>query len=473
MQPLILAGEARTTRDAIGVVDKYNGAELGEVARAQSEHFDAALDAATAARPALARMTPDERAGALLRVERALAARKDDLAQCLVEEGGKPIQAARGEVERMLATFRISAHEALRPREEAVPLADGASGQADGYRAIAKRVPIGVAGFITPFNFPVNLVAHKVAPAIAAGCPFVVKPASTTPRSALALGEVLLEHAGLPDGAFSILPARGADAEVLATDPRVAKVSFTGSDEVGWRLAGAASRAKVTLELGGNAAVLVDETADLDDAADRIAKGAFGQAGQSCISVQRIVCVEAVYDDLRERLIERTRATVAGDPRDEATVVGPLISVEDGERVLRWVAEAVDAGATLLAGGERDGAVVQATLLEGAPRGARVLDDEVFGPVATLQRVRDFDAALEEANRTRFGLQAGVFTRDRGRAMQAWDRLEVGGVIVGDVPTWRADAMPYGGVKDSGLGREGPRYAIEAMTELRLLVMRD
>ena len=473
MQSLILAGEPRTTGDAIGVADKFTGADLGEVARAGAEHFDEALERASAARGECARMTPDERSRALLRAEEALAARRDELARGLVEEGGKPIRAARGEVDRMLATFRISAREALRPAEEPVPLRDGVAGHADGYRAMAKRVPVGVAGFITPFNFPLNLVAHKIAPAIAAGCPFVVKPASTTPRSALAIGEVLREHAGLPEGAFSILPARGADAEVLATDRRVAKLSFTGSDAVGWQLAGAASRAKVTLELGGNAAVIVDETADLDDAAERIVHGAFNQAGQSCISVQRILCVDAVYDDLRGRLVERTRDVVAGDPRDEETVVGPLISADDGERVVRWIGEAVDGGATLLAGGERDGAVVQATLLEGAPRGARVLDDEVFGPVVTLQRVRDFDAALEEANRTRFGLQAGVFTCDRGRMTEAWDRLEVGGVIVGDVPTWRADAMPYGGVKDSGLGREGPRYAIEAMTELRLLVMRD
>jgi acyl-CoA reductase-like NAD-dependent aldehyde dehydrogenase len=317
-----------------------------------------------------------------------------------------------------------------------------------------------------------NLVAHKVAPAIAAGCPFVLKPASAAPLCALAIGEAL-SGAGLPDGAFSILPARGSVAEPIVTDDRVAKLSFTGSDEVGWALKRRAGKKRVTLELGGNAAVIVDETADLDDAAERIVFGAFYQGGQSCISVQRIIVLDEVYDAFRTRLVAATRAVRAGDPRLPETLVGPVITEDDALRVQSWVQSACDAGGRLLVGGERNGSVVEATLLEDVPAGQEILEEEVFGPAAVLIRVMDFEAGLREANRTRFGLQAGVFTRDIHRAHRAWDELEVGGVIIGDVPSWRADAMPYGGVKDSGLGREGPAFAIEEMTERRLFIVRD
>ncbi|MEO1697051.1 MAG: aldehyde dehydrogenase family protein [Planctomycetota bacterium] len=470
MDPFLLAGARETADATIPVLDKHRGTPLAEVARADAGHFDRALRAADGARSAMASLRPDERAGVLEQARSRLGERRDALVELLVAEGGKPVRAARVEVDRTLTTFAVSAREALAAADEPVSLGD-ASGQARGYAARVRRVPIGVAGFITPFNFPLNLVAHKVAPAVAAGCPFVLKPASSTPLSALAIGEALLD-AGLPEGAFSVLPARGPVAEVLGTDDRVRKLSFTGSDAVGWRLAQLAWRKRVTLELGGNAAVVVDGTADLDDAAARITNAAFGQAGQSCISVQRIVATADVADALRERLVERAREVRAGDPRDEETLVGPMINEREAERVLAWVDEAVAGGATVLAGGERDGAVVQATLLEGAAPGSRVLDDEVFGPVATLVRVPDFEAALREVNRSRYGLQAGVFTADRSRAARAFDVLEVGGVVIGDVPTWRAEAMPYGGVKDSGVGREGPRYAIEALTEPRLLVER-
>lgn len=470
MKPLLLAGQPATPSAgrSIDVVDKSTGTKIATVAAAGPETIDLALAAASAARASMAALDGVGRSAILGRVADHLEGRATELADLLVAEGGKPITAARAEVQRTLATFRLSAAEALRLGDEALPIQFG--DQARGRVALRRRVPLGVAAFITPFNFPLNLVAHKVAPAIAAGCPFVLKPASVTPLSALAIGDALMD-AGLPEGALSILPARGADAEGLATDPRVAKLSFTGSDEVGWRLHRLAGRKRVTLELGGNAAVIVDETADLERAAGAIARGAYSQAGQSCISVQRILVTAPVAEELRSLLVERVRGLTTGDVRSDATLLGPMISEDEARRVETWVAQALEMGAECLAGGAREGARFEPTLLAGVPPGARVLDEEVFGPVAVLQEVADFEQALAEANRTRFGLQAGVFTRDLGRAHRAWDALEVGGVIVGDVPTWRADAMPYGGVKDSGIGREGPLYAIDSMSEWRLFVI--
>jgi acyl-CoA reductase-like NAD-dependent aldehyde dehydrogenase len=334
-----------------------------------------------------------------------------------------------------------------------------------------KRVPVGVCGFITPFNFPLNLVAHKVAPALAVGCPFVLKPASTTPVGALLVGEILAETA-LPAGAFSILPARGADAERLATDERVRFLSFTGSPAVGWALKARAGRKKVTLELGGNAAVIVDADADLDDAVTRIVFGAFYQSGQSCIGVQRVIVHESIYDAFKARLVTATAALKMGDPRRENTFIGPMISEDEARRLSGWIDAARARGARVLTGGQRDGALLAATLLENVPRDADVCAKEAFGPVAVLSTFRDFDAALDEVNDSIYGLQAGVFTRDIYRAHRAWDRLEVGGVIVGDVPSWRVDHMPYGGVKESGQGREGVRFAMEEMTEVRMFVLR-
>ncbi|MEC8511858.1 MAG: aldehyde dehydrogenase family protein [Planctomycetota bacterium] len=470
MQPLFLGGFSAAPDDArpIEVVDKVSGSLIATVACASGATIERALDGAAGARSAMAALSPPERAAILDRAADRLEDRRGELAELIVGEAGKPIAAARAEVERCLATFRLSAAEALRLCDEALPIQYG--DQARGRVALRRRFPVGVASFITPFNFPLNLVAHKVAPAIAAGCPFLLKPASLTPLSALAIGEALA-GAGLPAGAFSVLPARGADAEVLATDPRVAKLSFTGSDAVGWRLHALAGRKRCTLELGGNAAVIVDETAHVERAASAIVRGAFGQAGQSCISVQRVIATSAAHAALKSALIGFAREVRAGDPREEGVLVGPMITEREAERVEAWIAEAVEGGARVLVGGGRDGALVEPTLLEGVPAGARILDEEAFGPVAVLAEVPDFEAALREANRTRFGLQAGVFTRDLGRAHRAWDALEVGGVIVGDVPTWRADAMPYGGIKDSGIGREGPIHAIDALCEWRLMVV--
>ncbi len=467
--PYWLAGEPVEPNHDLEVRNKYTGEVAARVAMADADAVRAALDAAEAARRAMAELPAYRRRDVLEHCTRRFAERADELAEALCVEAGKPIRDARGEVSRLIDTFRVAAEEATRIGGEVMPL--DVTPRARGYRGMWKRVPAGVCAFITPFNFPLNLAAHKVGPAIAAGCPFVLKPASATPLGALIIGEVLAE-CDLPRGAFSILPMRGADAAPLVEDPRIRHLSFTGSPEVGWDLRARVRHARVTLELGGNAACVVDADWDLDDAVRRIIVGAFYQSGQSCISVQRIYAHESIYDDFRERLVEATRALRAGDPRDEDTFVGPLIDVAEAERVEQWIAEAVERGARVLCGGRRHGAVVEATLLENVPRDARVCAREVFGPVAVLAPWSDFDAVLEEVDDSVYGLQAGIFTRRLDRAMAAWDRLEVGGVVVGDIPSWRVDPMPYGGVKRSGLGREGLRFAIEELTEIRLLVIR-
>lgn len=334
-----------------------------------------------------------------------------------------------------------------------------------------KRVPIGPCSFISPFNFPLNLAAHKVAPALAVGCPFVLKPASLTPIGALIIGEVLAET-DLPEGAFSILPCRRDGADLFTVDERLKLLSFTGSPAVGWDLKARAGKKKVVLELGGNAACVVDEDAALDDAVQRIVFGAFYQSGQSCISVQRIIVHEKVYHDCREKMVAATKRLKMGDPKDESVFIGPMISEREAERLHQWIQAAISAGAELLCGGRREGAMLEATLLENVPIDQSLCTHEAFGPVAVLSKFRDFDDALDEVNRSVFGLQAGIFTRDIYKAHRAWDKLEVGGVIIGDVPSWRVDHMPYGGVKDSGLGREGVRFAMEDMTEIRLMVLR-
>ncbi|HEX4096054.1 MAG TPA: aldehyde dehydrogenase family protein, partial [Caulobacteraceae bacterium] len=385
---------------------------------------------------------------------------------------GKPIRDSKGEVTRLIDTFRIAAEESVRITGEVQPL--DISPRAKGYQGMWKRVPIGPCSFVSPFNFPLNLAAHKIAPALAVGCPFVMKPASRTPLGALIIGEVLAET-DLPKGAFSILPAHREGADLFTTDERLKLLSFTGSPDVGWDLKARAGKKKVVLELGGNAAVIVDETisgADLDDAVERIIFGAFYQSGQSCIGVQRIIVHAKVYDELRDRLVARTRTLVAGDPKDEKTFIGPMIDVKEATRLDGWIQAAAASGAKVLCGGERHGAMLEATLIEGVGRDAKLYAEEAFGPVAILSKFEDFDAALDEVNDSKFGLQAGLFTRDLFRMLTAWDRLEVGGVIIGDVPSYRVDNMPYGGVKDSGLGREGVKFAMEDMTEIRNLVIR-
>lgn len=467
--PLYLGNRPQRPNTDLAVTDKYSNQVVTRVPLADKPTIDRAIGLAEQAAPRMASLKPYEKQNILYYCVDAFEKRRQELSLGLCIEAGKPIADAEGEATRLIETFRAAAEEAVRIGGRTIPLE--ISPRASGYRGMTQRVPVGPCAFISPFNFPLNLVAHKVAPAIAAGCPFVLKPASATPVGALIIGEVLAA-AGLPEGAFSILPCPRDGADQLVTDDRIKLLSFTGSDAVGWRLKAAAGKKKVVLELGGNAACIVDETADLDDAAERLVFGAFYQSGQSCISVQRILIHEAVYDDLRDRLVGKTQALRTGDPKARETFIGPLISDREAVRLQTWIDAAVAAGGRVLCGNRRDGAILSATLLENVPHDQPIYREEAFGPVAVLSPFQDFEAALRRVNDSRYGLQAGLFTRDLYRAQRAWDQLEVGGVIVGDVPSWRVDHMPYGGVKDSGLGREGVRYAIEDMTETRLLVIR-
>jgi aldehyde dehydrogenase (NAD+) len=470
--PYYLASASVYANRSLEVTDKYTGAVATRVALADAAAIDAGIAAAVAAQDAMARLAGYERQEILQHCVARFRERFDELAMALCIEAGKPIRDARGEVTRLIDTFRVAAEEAVRIGGEVLDMT--ISARARGYRGMWKRVPIGPCSLISPFNFPLNLAAHKIAPAIAAGCTWVLKPASRTPVGALIIGEVLAETA-LPKGAFSILPAHRDGADLFTEDDRLKLLSFTGSPDVGWALKAKAGRKKVVLELGGNAACLVDaDQADrLDAVVERLVFGAYYQSGQSCISVQRIFAHAAIYDALRAKLVAAVRALKMGDPRDEDTFIGPIISESEAIRLESWIERARAAGATLLCGGRRDGVMLEPALLEDVPLDAELNCEEAFGPVAALYRYDDFEAVLEAVNASRFGLQAGLFSNDIRKAMRAWDVLEVGGVVVNDVPSWRVDHMPYGGVKDSGLGREGVRFAIEDMTEIRLLVIRD
>ncbi len=467
--PFYLANQPEQPNADLAVTEKYTGEVATRVALADAEAIDRAIAAAEAAAEPMARLAPYERQAVLEHCVRRFRERADELAYALCVEAGKPIRDSRGEVSRLIDTFRIAAEESVRIGGEVLNLE--ISPRARGYSGMYKRVPIGPCSFISPFNFPLNLAAHKVAPAIAAGCPFVLKPASRTPIGALLIGETLAETE-LPPGAFSILPCHREGADLFTTDERLKLLSFTGSPSVGWALKAKAGKKNVVLELGGNAACIIDEDADLDDAVKRLIVGAFYQSGQSCIKAQRLLVHDRVYDPLRDKLVAATKALKMGDPKDEDTFIGPMIDESEARRLESWINDAVAAGASLLCGGRREGVMLQATLLENVPKDQPLCADEAFGPVSILQRFSDFDEALDEVNNSRFGLQAGVFTRDLYKVQRAWDRLNVGGVIIGDIPNWRVDNMPYGGVKDSGFGREGVRWAIEDMTEIRLLVIR-
>ena len=467
--PLYLANEAQTPNLDLEVTDKYTGKVATRVALANAAIIDAGIAATVEAAEPMARMPAYARQEVLAHCVKRFQERFEELAYALCIEAGKPIRDARGEVTRLIDTFRIAAEESVRMTGEVQPL--DISPRAKGYQGMWKRVPIGPCSFISPFNFPLNLAAHKIAPAIAVGCPFVMKPASRTPLGAIIIGEVLAET-DLPKGAFSILPASRDGADLFTTDERLKLLSFTGSPGVGWDLKAKAGKKKVVLELGGNAAVVVDADTDLDDAVERIIFGAFYQSGQSCIGVQRIIIHASIYDELRDRLVAKTKTLVAGDPHKEETFVGPMIDGKEAARLDSWIQAAVAQGAFAILPASRDGAMLEATLLEGVGRKAALYAEEAFGPVAILSKFTDFKDALAEVNDSKFGLQTGVFTRDLYKMLEAWDHLDVGGVVIGDVPSYRVDNMPYGGVKDSGLGREGVRFAMEDMTEIRNLVIR-
>jgi acyl-CoA reductase-like NAD-dependent aldehyde dehydrogenase len=468
--PYFLGNKAVAANTDLEVTDKFTGEIATRVALADAKTIDQAISNAVTAAEPMRRLAPYQRQDVLNHCVRRFRERSEELALALCIEAGKPIKDSRGEVTRLIDTFRVAAEESVRMNGEVINLQIGP--RAKGYTGMWKRVPIGPCSFISPFNFPLNLAAHKVAPALAVGCPFVLKPASRTPLGALIIGEVLAETE-LPEGAFSILPCHRDGADLFTTDDRLKFLSFTGSPSVGWDLKNKAGKKKVVLELGGNAAVVVDGDADIPDAVNRIVFGAFYQSGQSCISVQRILVHESIYNAFRERLVSETRMLKMGDPKDESTFIGPMISESEAKRLEGWIQSAVKRGAKLLCGGNRQGAMLEATLLENVSSDEKVCAEEAFGPVAIIAPFKRFEDALTTVNDTKFGLQAGIFTRDLYKAQLAWDTLEVGGVIIGDVPSWRVDNMPYGGVKESGLGREGIRFAMEDMTEIRLMVVRQ
>ncbi len=466
--PYIVGGERRTSAEKVEIRNPYNQEVIAVVSYASARDAEEAIARAASAFETTRQLPSYRRAEVLRRVANELTARKEELAELITLEAGKPIRDARIEVARAVQTFTVAAEEAKRLGGELLPL-DWLAGSENRW-AVVRRFPIGPILGITPFNFPLNLVAHKVAPALASGNPIIIKPAPQTPLSALRLGEIVCE-AGWPEGGLSVLPCSNDVAGQMLADERIKKLTFTGSAQVGWMLKAQAPKKKVTLELGGNAAVIVHEDADLDWAAKRCVQGGFAYAGQTCISVQRIYVHEAVYEPFLERVLEGVRNLIVGDPRDERTDVGPMISVAAAERAETWIREAVQSGAKVLIGGERSGAFLMPTVLTDVTPEMKVSCEEVFAPVVIVSRYADFDEAIGQVNASRYGLQAGVFTRDVNRIFHAYQAIDVGGLIINDVPTYRADHMPYGGVKDSGFGREGVRSAIEEMTELRVLVL--
>src|ERR1700757_1465363 len=454
--------------DLIEIKAPYDGAVIASVHQGRREHAEAAIAAAVKAFGTTRRLPAFERQRVLRAIADGIHDRKEEFSRTIALEAGKPIKSARTEVDRAVFIFNIAAEETVRGYGEYLPL-DWQQSTA-GRWGIVKRFPLGPIAGITPFNFPLNLVAHKVAPAIAAGCPMVLKPAPQTPLCSIMLAEAV-QQAGWPDGGLNVLPLSNEDAGLLVTDDRIKLISFTGSAPVGWQIKTNAGKKKVVLELGGNAAVIVHSDADLAYAADRCVTGGFAYAGQTCISVQRILVEHSVYGKFTELLVAGVKKLKVGDPLEEASDLGPLIRESDAIRAYDWVQDAVRAGARLLCGGQRKGSIMEPTVLTNTRPEMKVNCQEVFAPVVSVEPYRDFDQALRQVNNTAYGMQAGIFTRDAKLLFQAYEELEVGGVIAGDVPSFRIDHMPYGGVKDSGLGREGLRYAIEEMTEPKLLVM--
>jgi acyl-CoA reductase-like NAD-dependent aldehyde dehydrogenase len=464
---LLLDGEWVETGDWLEVASPYDGSVVARVARAGAAEARAAVDAAE--RAMRDPLPAHKRAEILVRVAGALGTRADEVARQIVAEAGKPLKAARVEVARAMSTYTMAAVEARKLAGEMVPM--DASQAGEGKLAFTQRHPIGVVGAISPFNFPLNLVAHKIAPALAAGCAVVLKPASQTPLSALLLAE-LEDDAELPAGWLNVLVGPASEiGDVLVEDERVKLITFTGSAGVGWKLRERAPRKRVNLELGNATPVIVAADADVEDAAARCAANAFSFAGQSCISVQRIYVQRGAYEAFRAAFVPRVEALVVGDPADEATDVGPLISESERDRVLSWIEQARDSGGAILTGGRLDGDLLLPTVVEQPPQDAKLSCDEAFGPVCTLQPYDELDEAIDAANATRYGLQAGIFTTSIRTALTASSRLEFGGVTVNEAPTFRADQMPYGGVKDSGNTREGPAWAVREMTEERLVVL--
>ena len=466
----LLCGKEWTDGEALEVRSPWDQGLVGRVTLATRNEARQAVHHAVASLRRARALPRWKRREILENVAAALLEQKDRFAKLIVAEAGKPLRMARVEVDRAAMTFKTAAEEAARLGGESLPL-DLTDGN-EGRWGLVQRFPVGPVLAVTPFNFPLNLVAHKVAPAMAAGCPVIVKPAPQTPFTALALGEVVLK-AGWPDEALAVLPLGNADTAWLAEkEDRIKLVSFTGSARVGWELKAHSGRKRVLLELGGNAALIVHgDWHNLDSAAERTARAAFGFAGQSCVGLQRIFVERSIFQTFLWKVVDQANKLVVGDPSDEATDVGPMVRPAEAERVESWIKEAVEGGAKLVTGGERKGPALTPAILTATKPGMKVRDEELFGPVVTIEPYEDFEQALAEVNRSKYGLQAGLLTRDANRILTAYRELEVGALIVGDTPSWRLDPMPFGGVKDSGLGREGLRWAIAEMTEPRMLVM--
>jgi len=464
----LVGGEWRSSDEKVYIANPFNGSAVGVVSLAHEKDVDEAIQHSVDAFSVMRTLSGYERSKILSRIGQAIEKRRTEFAELITNESGKPIRFSEAEVDRAISTFSIASEEATRMNGEVIPL-DGIS-TVKNRKGIVTRFPIGPVACISPFNFPLNLIAHKIAPAIASGNSFIIKPPPQAPLTSLMLGECLLES-GLPQNTVSILLSSNTSAELLVTDPRVAMLSFTGSARVGWELKQKAGKKKVTLELGGNAAVIVDKHADLNLAIERCVLGAFAYAGQVCIKVQRIFVHKDVYTQFEMKFLEACSEVKVGNPLEKDTIVGPMISLAEAERVEQWVKEAVSDGANIAWGGKRKGSMFEPTVLDSVTPAMKVCSEEIFGPVVTLQSVTSVEDAVNESNNSRYGLQAGIFSSDVNSIMYAYRHLNVGGVIANDYPTFRVDNMPYGGVKDSGSGREGVHYAIQEMTEPKLLVL--
>jgi len=465
---MLIAGQWRTSKQVLEVKSPFDGSLVARTFLADKGQIEEAIASSDAIFPELRKLPAYRRYEIISKVAEGIREREKELASTIALEAGKPVKDARGEVRRAVTTFQLAADEAKRLGGEVMPL--DVSPGSEGRFGIVRRFPVGPVFGIAPFNFPLNLVAHKVAPAMAAGNPMLLKPSPKTPITALMLGEIVTQ-AGWPVGGLNIINCTNEDTLAIWQDQRIKKLSFTGSAKVGWMLKAHAGTRKVTLELGGNAGVIVHNDADIGFAARRCTVGAFSNAGQVCISVQRIYVERSVFDAFRDEYLANCRKIKSGDPLDEATELGPMIEEEAAKRTEEWVREAVSDGAKALLGGTRKGSFMEPTVLTNTKPSMRVCGEEVFAPIVTLEPYDDFEEALKEVNRGLYGLQAGVFTNDMSRVLRAYEALEVGGVIINDIPTYRVDNMPYGGVKMSGFGREGLKYAIEEMTEPRLLVL--
>jgi glyceraldehyde-3-phosphate dehydrogenase (NADP+) len=463
----LIGGEWRTSSRQQEIKSPYTGETVGCVYMASPQDIEDAIVAAQQAFEVTREMSTYKRADLLRNIAEGIKERKDEIAEMMASESGKPIQFAKGEIERSVLTFTIAAEEAKRIHGEVLQL--DLAAHSEKRFGIVRRFPLGPIAGISPFNFPLNLIAHKLAPCIAAGNTMVLKPPSPCPITGVMLAEIV-HNADAPPGMFNIIPCRASEAEKIVTDDRLKMLTFTGSPEVGWYLKNIAGKKRVTLELGGNAGVIVDKEANLDFAVKRIVIGSYGNAGQSCIAVQRIYVHKDIYPEFEQRFVKETMSLKVGNPMESDTVVGPMIDEKSAAKIEEWIQEAVAGGARLLCGGKRNGAVLEPTVIANAKKDMKVSCLEVFAPVVTLEPFDRFEDVIAAVNDSMYGLQAGIFTNDVGKVFYAYNKLDVGGVIINDYPTYRIDNMPYGGVKESGTGREGVKYAIEEMTEMKLLV---